>query len=73
MALPPDSKHGDVVEVSGFTRAPDAQLNPKKKIFEAVAPDLKVDSSMRATYKGALWTVNGAPVTSQSLVNVNIK
>lgn len=73
MAPPPDSKPGDVVEVCGFTRAPDAQLNPKKKIFEAVAPDLKVDSSMRATYKGALWTVNGAPVTSQSLVNVNIK
>merc|ERR1712080_505957 len=73
MAPPPGSKPGDGVEVAGFTRAPYAQLNPKKKIFEAVAPDLKVDSSMQATYKGVLWTVNGAPVTSQSLVNVNIK
>merc|ERR1712183_823594 len=73
MAPPPGSKPGDVVEVSGYTRAPDAQLNPKKKIFEAVAPDLMVDSSKQATYKGVLWTVNGAPVTSQTLVNVNIK
>merc|ERR1719347_1295342 len=51
LAPPPGSKPGDVVEVAGFTRAPDAQLNPKKKIFEAVAPDLKVDPSLQATYK----------------------
>ena len=45
MCPPPGSKPGDVVEVSGFPRAPDAQLNPKKKIFEAVAPDLMVNST----------------------------
>ena len=88
MAPPPGSKPGDVVEVAGITRAPDAPfLNPKKKIFEAVAPDLQVctlfdgipqlclqvNSSKQATYKGVLWTVNGSPVTSQSLVSVNIK
>lgn len=73
LAPPPGSKPGDVVQVVGYNRAPDAQLNPKKKIFEAVAPDLKVDSSNQATYKGEIWTVNGAPVTSQSLINVIIK
>ena len=73
LAPPPGAKPGDVVDVKGYTRAPDAQLNPKKKIFEAVAPDLKVNSSLQATYKGGLWTVNGSPVTSQSLAGVNIK
>merc|ERR550532_571364 len=73
LAPPPGAKPGDVVEVKGFNRAPDAQLNPKKKIFEAVAPDLLVNSALQATYKGELWTVNGSPVTSQTLAGVNIK
>ena len=73
LAPPPGAKPGDVVEVKGFNRAPDAQLNPKKKIFEAVAPDLLVNSAHQATYKGELWTVNGSPVTSQTLAGVNIK
>jgi len=73
MAPPPGSKPGDKVLVDGFTMNPDEVLNPKKKIFEACAPDLKVNSSKEATYKGVLWTVNGAPVTSQSLVDVQIK
>merc|ERR1719305_1129701 len=73
LAPPPGAKPGDVVEVKGFKRAPDAQLNPKKKIFEAVAPDLLVNSAHQATYKGELWTVNDSPVTSQTLAGVNIK
>merc|ERR1712228_632436 len=73
MAPPPGSKPGDKVLVDGFTMNPDEVLNPKKKIFEACAPDLKVNSNKEATYKGVLWTVNGAPVTSQSLVDVQIK
>jgi len=73
MAPPPGSKPGDIVLVDGFNRNPDEVLNPKKKIFEACAPDLKVNGSKEATYKGVLWTVNGSPVTSQSLVDVQIK
>ena len=73
LAPPAGSKPGDLVTVAGFTRQPDAQLNPKKKIFEACAPDLKVNDMKQATYKETLWTVNGEPVTSQSLVGVQIK
>jgi aminoacyl tRNA synthase complex-interacting multifunctional protein 1 len=73
LAPPPGSKLGDVVLVEGFTRNPDAQLNPKKKIFEACAPDLKVNSNKEATYKGVKWAVNGQPVTSQSLTEVQVK
>jgi len=73
LAPPAGSKPGDLVQVEGFNRNPDAQLNPKKKIFEACAPDLQVNDLKQATYKGILWTVNGQPVTSQTLVGVQIK
>lgn len=73
LSPPVDSKPGDLVFVEGFERRPDAQLNPKKKIFEAVAPDLKVDDQMVATYKGVPWAVNGQPCKSQTLTNVQVK
>ena len=73
LSAPEGSKPGDVVEVAGFVRNPDPQLNPKKKIFETCAPDLKVNGVKVATYNGVPWTVNGKHVTSQTLVNVQIK
>nr|ALS04219.1 aminoacyl tRNA synthase complex-interacting multifunctional protein 1-like protein [Acartia pacifica] len=73
LSAPEGSKPGDPVEVEGYTRNPDAQLNPKKKIFEACAPDLRVNSNKEACYKGVRWTVNGKPVTSQTLTDVNVK
>ena len=91
LAPPPGSKPGDLVLVDGFTRKPDEILNPKKKIFETCAPDLKVNDVKQATYKvrntsntnadfdsdfpfqGVLWTVNGDPVTSQTMMEVQIK
>jgi len=73
LAPPAGSKPGDLVQVEGFSRNPDSQLNPKKKIFEACAPDLTVNSDKQATYKGVMWTVNGQPVLAQTLVGVQIK
>ncbi len=73
MSPPEGCKPGDVVEVEGFVRNPDAQLNPKKKVFETCAPDLKVNDAKVATYKNVPWTVNGKHVVSQTLVNVQIK
>jgi len=70
---PEDSAPGDPVHVDGFERKPDAQLNPKKKIFEACAPDLKVNADKVATYKGVPWTVNGKHCHSTTLTEVQIK
>jgi len=50
---------GDRVFVEGYTGEPDAQLNPKKKIWEQVQPDLQVNASGVATYKGVPWNVAG--------------
>jgi EMAP domain len=71
---PPESIPGDEVHVEGYPRVPDPVLNPKKKIFETVAPDLKTNSERVATYKGAVFSVPGkGVVTTPSLVGVSIK
>jgi len=71
---PPGVVPGDIVDFEGFTRNPDAVLNPKKKIFETVAPDLMTNAEKVATYKGIPFTVKGkGVVVSETLPNVNIK
>ena len=37
----------------------DDQLNAKKKIWEQIQPDLRIDANGIATYKGAVWKVEG--------------
>lgn len=72
---PPSAEPGDVIRVPGYEKSdPDAVLNPKKKIFETVAPDLKTDQDLCASYLGIKWSVAGkGPVTADTLKNVNIK
>lgn len=73
--IPPEgAKPGDRVFVEGYSKEPDPVLNPKKKIFETVAVDLKTDDNRNATYKGVPFNVPGKGfVTTTSLTNVNIK
>ena len=75
MEVPAGSVPGDRVVCEGFTRNADQPfMNPKKKIFEGVAPDLKVNDNLLGTYKGVLLTVEGkGPIKSKTLKNVNIK
>lgn len=47
-------------------------LNPKKKIFERIAPDLQTDAAGVANYKGVPFMTSAGPVTSR-LVNAHIK
>lgn len=71
---PPESVAGDAVTCSGYNNSPDPVLNPKKKVFETVAPDLKTDSEMIATYKGERWSVESKGfVKAQTLKGANIK
>lgn len=76
LSPPPGAKAGDKVTVPGFIRNPDLPcMNPKKKIFEQVAEDLKVDSEKRASFKGVPWEVEGKPghITAQTLIGCYIK
>ena len=53
---------------------PDAVLNPKKKIFEQVQPELHTDENCIATYRGVPFTVPGKGVCKTvSFSNCGIK
>ncbi|MPC42118.1 Aminoacyl tRNA synthase complex-interacting multifunctional protein 1 [Portunus trituberculatus] len=74
LAPPEGSQPGDLVEFEGFKRCPDSVLNPKKKIFETCAPDLKTDANKVAVYKGIPFSVPGKGVVkAQTLANVQVK
>lgn len=74
MSPPEGAVPGDLISCEGFPRNPDPIMNPKKKIFETVAPDLLVNGDLVGTYKGAALIVEGkGPMKSQTLKNVNIK
>ncbi|XP_017001832.3 aminoacyl tRNA synthase complex-interacting multifunctional protein 1 [Drosophila takahashii] len=74
LSPPAGAVPGDLVHCEGYPRQPDAQLNPKKKIFEACAPDLMTNADLVACYKGAALHVPGkGNVVAQTLKNVNVK
>lgn len=64
---------GERVTVEGFLGEPDEQLNPKKKIFEAVQPDLRTNEQLVACYKGVPLMTSAGPVTVQSVAGASIK
>ncbi|XP_055625589.1 aminoacyl tRNA synthase complex-interacting multifunctional protein 1 isoform X2 [Toxorhynchites rutilus septentrionalis] len=74
LAPPEGAVPGDLVHVEGYPRVPDAVMNPKKKIFETVAPDLHTNEQLVACYKEGAFVVPGkGQVLSQTLKNVNVK
>lgn len=74
LAPPAGSVPGDLVHCDGYTRAPDAQLNPKKKIFETCAPDLKTNDQLAACYKEIPWNVPGkGNILAQTLKSAIVK
>ncbi|XP_035993490.1 aminoacyl tRNA synthase complex-interacting multifunctional protein 1a isoform X2 [Fundulus heteroclitus] len=71
---PSGSVPGDRVAVQGFPGEPDKELNPKKKVWEQVQPDLRTDDRCVATYKGAAFEVAGKGVCkAQTMSNSGIK
>lgn len=71
---PAGSVIGDVVRARGFSDEPDAMLNPKKKVWETLKPDLRTDSNKVAAYKGAPLEVEGkGQVTAPTLADVQIQ
>lgn len=74
LAPPEGSVPGDLVHVEGYPRVPDVVMNPKKKIFETVAPDLKTNAELVACYKEGSFVVPGkGAVKAQTLKNVQVK
>jgi len=61
--VPDCAEPGDVITTDDFLgdkwQEPDAQMNPKRKIFETVQPDLKTDANMIACYRGKPLLIKG--------------
>ncbi|CAH0553722.1 unnamed protein product [Brassicogethes aeneus] len=71
---PSGSQPGDLLECDGYTRQPDPVMNPKKKIFETVAPDLHTNDLLQACYKGVPWKVmDKGFCVAKTLKNVPVK
>lgn len=71
---PANAVAGDRVTVAGFEGTPVPELNQKNNIFGLVAPDLNVNDSFVATYKGLPMEVKGkGPVKSLTLKSVPVK
>ncbi|KAM4584334.1 aminoacyl tRNA synthase complex-interacting multifunctional protein 1a [Odontesthes bonariensis] len=71
---PSGASPGDRVTFQGFPGEPDKELNPKKKVWEQVQPDLRTDAQCVATYKGAAFEVAGKGVCkAQTMSNSGIK
>lgn len=74
LSPPTSSLPGDLVYCDEFSRTPDVLLSPKKKVLEAILPDLKTNDNFEACYKGFKLIVGEkGPILSKTLKNVNIK
>lgn len=64
---------GERVTVEGFSGEPDEQLNPKKKIFEQVQPDLATNADLVACFKGVPLMTTAGPVKVVSVAGASIR
>mmetsp|Transcript_302 Transcript_302/g.940 ORF Transcript_302/g.940 Transcript_302/m.940 type:complete len:1013 (-) Transcript_302:47-3085(-) len=64
---------GERVMFEGYPGEADEQLNPKKRVFESVAPDLVTDAQCVATYKGVPFMTSAGPCTVTSITGGGIK
>ncbi|KAH9489034.1 Aminoacyl tRNA synthase complex-interacting multifunctional protein 1 [Bulinus truncatus] len=70
---PTDSVIGDRITCDEYPGTPDAQLNPKKKIWETLKPDIRTNADRVATYKGAPLLIKGKGfVVAPTLANTQI-
>ena len=70
---PSGAQVGERVTVAGYPGDPDEQLNPKKKVFEAVAPDLATNADRVACYRGVPLMTGGGPCTAATVAGGGIR
>eukprot|EP00188_Purpureofilum_apyrenoidigerum_P001923 Plantae.Rhodophyta-Purpureofilum_apyrenoidigerum.ctg21126.p1 GENE.Plantae.Rhodophyta-Purpureofilum_apyrenoidigerum.ctg21126~~Plantae.Rhodophyta-Purpureofilum_apyrenoidigerum.ctg21126.p1 ORF type:complete len:342 (-),score=74.88 Plantae.Rhodophyta-Purpureofilum_apyrenoidigerum.ctg21126:232-1257(-) len=64
---------GTRVTFQGESGEPDAQLNPKKQIFEKIAPDLKTNDECIATWKQVPFMTENGPCKVRTVKGGGIK
>ncbi|NWW48765.1 AIMP1 protein, partial [Pedionomus torquatus] len=74
LAPPPGAVPGDRITFEGFPGDPEKELNPKKKIWEQIQPDLHTNDQCVATYKGVPFEVKGKGICrAETMANSGIK
>nr|XP_056711278.1 aminoacyl tRNA synthase complex-interacting multifunctional protein 1 isoform X1 [Euleptes europaea] len=74
LAPPSGVVPGERVTFEGFLGEPEKELNPKKKIWEQIQPDLHTNDQCVATYKGVPFEVKGKGVCkAATMANSGIK
>jgi methionyl-tRNA synthetase len=73
VAPPEGAAIGERVTFPGFPGEPDDVLNPKKKIWESVQPDLHTASDRVAQYKDVPFTTSSGICTVETIANGGIK
>ncbi|KAH0615900.1 hypothetical protein JD844_026520 [Phrynosoma platyrhinos] len=65
---------GERITFEGFPGEPEKELNPKKKMWEQIQPDLHTNDECVATYKGVPFEVKGKGVCkAPTMANSGIK
>jgi len=73
LLIPPaNSTPGEKVYFEGHQGEPEAQLNPKKKIFESIQPDLTTSDDLVASWKGIPFRTGKGLIKSATLANASI-
>ncbi|KAI5654099.1 hypothetical protein M9H77_31286 [Catharanthus roseus] len=70
---PEGASVGERVKVPGFEGEPDDVLNPKKKVFETVQPDLWTNKELVACYKGVPFTTSAGVCKAASIQEGSIR
>ncbi|XP_053109518.1 aminoacyl tRNA synthase complex-interacting multifunctional protein 1 isoform X2 [Hemicordylus capensis] len=71
---PPGVVPGERITFEGFSGEPERELNPKKKMWEQIQPDLHTNGQCVATYKGVPFEVKGKGVCrAATMANSGIK
>ncbi|XP_033099188.1 tyrosine--tRNA ligase, cytoplasmic-like [Anneissia japonica] len=73
LSPPEGSSPGEVALFEGFSTEPDAELKPKKKVFENLQVDMKTSSTCIAQWKGHQLATKLGPITAPSLKNASIR
>ena len=72
LEAPEDCKIGEKIVFDGFEATPDAQLNPKHKVFEKCAVDFTTGEDLVARFKTISFSTSKGDVTVKSLKNATI-
>ncbi len=70
---PEGSAPGERVTAEGFNGEPEEQLNPKKKIFEQIQPELQTNAERVACYRNLPLKTQSGVCKVSSIIGGSIK